>query len=394
MTARALYIHIPFCASKCLYCDFDSRPLAVCGGARAYERYMDQLISRIAAFGECGALGAVKTVYVGGGTPTVLGSRLRDVLDAVLQWCSPVEFSCEANPESFDGPMAALMCAHGVTRVSLGVQSLNDDELHAIGRLHTTKRALEAVSLAQSSGLSVSCDLMCGLPGQTLDSWAATIDRLIATGPDHVSVYPLSIEEGTPLAHKIERGVCPGPDEDLQADAMEMARAAFSSAGLEPYEVASYARPGAACRHNIAYWTGVEYLGIGRSAAGMLDRATFEGLAPLFGDPSLSDMASDAARIRFVQCDDAASSFEWETLALREAVAEDLMLACRMTRGIPHELLVRARGIIPAPELEAACARAVELGLASWTRDGGLAPTRTGWLEGNELFGLFWGLAR
>ena len=188
---------------------------------------------------------------------------------------------------------------------------------------------------------------------------------------------------------------------------MALARRFLVEAGFAPYEVASYALPGHACRHNIAYWTGIEYLGLGRSAASMLSRDTFRMSSSLFSDLAPRD---GAARIRVLQTDDAASAFEIEQLGIRGAMAEDLMLACRMTRGIPQELLLRASAVFGKQIVTDTCARAIELGLATWEAPdgenyvdassggvdlfpGALAPTQQGWLEGNELFGLFWNLA-
>lgn len=389
--ASALYLHIPFCHAKCAYCDFDSRPL--CGAALEAEagRYLDVLLARVDSFGAAGALVDVRTVYVGGGTPTVLGPRLPELVRRVRRWCAPVELTCEANPESFDDAMAGALAAAGATRVSLGVQSLDDAELLAVGRLHTSGQALAAVARARAAGLSTSCDLMCGLPGQTPESWRRTLEGIVGAGPDHVSVYPLTLEEGTPLARRARRDPSLVPDDDLQARLMEEARRALGDAGYAPYEVASYARPGHACRHNVAYWTGLSYLGIGRSAAGMLAAGEWRDLAALF--PGAPEVPPEAARVRYVQADDAGARFDVEVLTAREAVAEDLMLGMRMTRGVGPGLLSLARELAGEKNVEAAVGSALDLGLAARTPDGGLAPTERGWLLGNELYGLMWGLA-
>ena len=206
------------------------------------------------------------------------------------------------------------------------------------------------------------------------------------------------------------RDVSLEPDEDFQAACMDVARELLGAAGYHPYEVASYALDGHECAHNIAYWTGQGYLGLGRSAAGMLDAGDFDRLAGLF--PGVSSRG-DAHRVRLVQRDDDATAFEVEYLSQREAAAEDLMLACRMTRGVGPDLFVRSACVIPTGELAAACDRALEMGLATWVPDGiegfagriaskdviagraraRLAPTHLGWLDGNVLFELFWGLA-
>lgn len=486
MKYRALYLHIPFCRAKCLYCDFDSRALTGCALEEAIDAYCEGLSAQVDAYGNAGELSEVETVYVGGGTPSLLGGRLVGLVDYVRAYCEPVELTCEANPESFTLDLAQALRAAGVTRISLGVQSLNASELKAIGRIHSAEQAMLAVAQAKAAGFSTSCDVMCGLPGQTLDTFAETLRSLVTLNPDHVSVYPLQLEEGTPLARMEEAGEMEVPDEDFQAQCMDLAAEVLEEAGYERYEVASYAKPGHRCRHNIAYWTGKPYLGLGRSAASMLDvckgecgearfiacpdvqkgegsrmrgeplspkeenllsrsdarrgeslsscpderneeglsarekglslreeglSAREEGLSareegllskgkalpPIDANLSMDGLSSvrvssDVARIRFKQLDDAGGQFETEELSAREATAEDLMLACRMTDGISADLLARAARVIPDDELSFACQQAVEKGLAVW--DGGaLRPTHLGWLEGNELFGIFWNLA-
>ena len=410
MAVTALYAHVPFCAQKCRYCDFDSRSFAPCELGAALDAYFEQLHARVDAFGKAGALDRIRTVYVGGGTPSLAGERLVELARRIRAWCAPVEFTCEANPESLTAEFAAALAKAGVTRVSLGVQTLDNTELTAIGRIHDGDRALAAIATVKDAGLDVSCDLMCGLPGQTAASWKRTLEGVLAAAPHHVSVYPLTLEEGTPLYCMACRDESLEPDEDFQAACMDTARERLSAAGYHPYEVASYALDGHECVHNIAYWTGQGYLGLGRSAAGMLDAEDFDRLAGLF--PGVSSRG-DAHRVRLVQRDDAATAFEAEYLSQREAAAEDLMLACRMTRGVGPDLLVRAARVIPTGELAASCDRALELGLATWVPDGvegyagriaskdviagracaRLAPTHLGWLDGNVLFELFWGLA-
>lgn len=410
MAVTALYVHVPFCAQECRYCDFDSRSFAPCDLSAALDAYFEQLFARLDAFGKAGALDQTRTVYVGGGTPSLAGVRLVELARRIRAWCAPVEFTCEANPESLTAELATALVKVGVTRVSLGVQTLDNIELTAIGRIHDADRALAAIATVKNAGLDVSCDLMCGLPGQTATSWNRTLVGVLAAAPHHVSVYPLTLEEGTPLYRMACRDESLEPDEDFQAACMDVARELLGAAGYHPYEVASYALDGHECAHNIAYWTGRGYLGLGRSAAGMLDAEDFDRLAGLF--PGVSSRG-DAYRVRLVQRDDDATAFEAEYLSQREAAAEDLMLACRMTRGVASDLLVRAARVIPADGLTAACDRALELGLATWVPEtlgvhegpftsadvvaghvrARLAPTHLGWLDGNVLFELFWDLA-
>lgn len=410
MAVTALYVHVPFCAQKCRYCGFDSRSFASCELGAALDAYFEQLFARLDAFGKVGALDQISTVYVGGGTPSLAGERLVELARRISAWCAPVEFTCEANPESLTAELATALAKVGVTRVSLGVQTLDNTELTAIGRIHDADRAFAAIATVKNAGLDVSCDLMCGLPGQTASSWKRTLDGVLAAAPHHVSVYPLTLEEGTPLYRMACRDESLEPDEDFQAACMDVARERLGAAGYHPYEVASYALDGHECAHNIAYWTGRGYLGLGRSAAGMLDAEDFDRLAGLF--PGVSSRG-DAFRVRLVQRDDDATAFEAEYLPQREAAAEDLMLACRMTRGVASDLLIRVARVIPADELTAACDRVLELGLATWVPEtlgvhegpftsadvvaghvrARLAPTHLGWLDGNVLFELFWDLA-
>ena len=402
----ALYIHVPFCHAKCLYCDFDS---SACRDEDAFDAYVNSMGACVERLGALGVLASCRTAYIGGGTPSVLGEGLVELVQAVCAVTPALtEFTCEANPESFSESLAHKLARAGATRVSLGVQSFDDNELRALGRLHTADAARAAIAAARAAGLAVSCDLMCGIPLQTEASWVALLGAAIAMGVDHVSVYPLTIEDGTPLARRVSRGAMEEPDPDVQAWCMEEARRRLMRAGMCPYEVASYARRGKECTHNIAYWTGANYLGLGRSAASMLDRATYEHLRELLGAPAVPD---DAARIRFVQADDTLPGpdvhYEVETLAAREAMAEDLMLSMRMTCGAGEELIADAERVLGQECVQRAIDCAIAQGLATWVPEEQiwvsrsvplrgkrrLAPTEQGWLLGNELFVLFWDCA-
>ncbi len=402
----ALYIHVPFCHAKCLYCDFDS---SACRDEAAFDAYVNSMGACVERLGALGVLASCRTAYIGGGTPSVLGEGLVELVQAVCAVTPALtEFTCEANPESFSESLAHKLARAGATRVSLGVQSFDDNELRALGRLHTADAARAAIAAARAAGLAVSCDLMCGIPLQTEASWVASLGAAIAMGVDHVSVYPLTIEDGTPLARRVSRGAMEEPDPDVQAWCMKEARRVLGEAAFAPYEVASYACGAHACAHNIAYWTGANYLGLGRSAASMLDRAAYEQLRAVLGAPPVSDGAS---RIRFVQADDTLPGpdvrYEVETLAAREAAAEDLMLSMRMTCGAGEELIVAAERVLGQECVQRAIDCAIAQGLATWVPEESiwvpqsvplrgrrrLVPTEQGWLLGNELFGLFWDCA-
>lgn len=346
-------------------------------------------------------LDEVQTVYVGGGTPSVLGASLEELLSATVAAPGIREVSCEANPESLDENVMQAMLRGGVTRVSLGVQSLNNHELKLLGRRHTAEQALKAVQRVQDAGLALSCDLMCGIPAQTTESWLNTLNTIVEYGVEHVSVYPLTIEHGTAFGVRVARGQMEEPDEDLQADLMLIASDVLGRAGLERYEVASYATPEAQCVHNKAYWTGEPYIGLGTGAASMLTPGAYERLRTIA--PQLPAMPSETKRIRLTvqsgrkemasQGDFSSMHFSAEYLTLRQSVAEDLMLAMRKTEGASHQLLSYAAEVLGSYELAQTIKRVEHNGLAKMQPDGSLVPTSHGWLLGNALYGEMWGLS-
>lgn len=362
-----------------------------------YARVVASLVDEARGLG---LLSGLRTAYVGGGTPTMLGAaNLARVLDA----CGPglSELSFEANPESLSDEVLAVASEHGATRVSIGVQSFEDHELEALGRVHTSALARRRVSAAVASGLGVSVDLMCGIPFQTASSWRRSLETAVSLGVCHVSCYPLMIEEGTAMERMCEQGSLPWPSDDTEARDMEAALDVLGSAGLSRYEVASYARPGRRCAHNVAYWTGVEYLGIGVAAASMLGRGSYELLRRSV--PTLPEPSERAARLRLTvasSTDELISArvlrdlrFDVEQLSEREAVAEDLMLAARMTDGLSTALLGRGRDVLGAARVDACLDGLVRRGLLEPGPAGSLVPTHDGWLLGNELYGALWDLS-
>ncbi|MBQ9020729.1 MAG: radical SAM family heme chaperone HemW [Eggerthellaceae bacterium] len=363
----ALYIHVPFCKQRCLYCDFATQSIDY--ASPELRAYTDDMILAIRRAGRNELLGGVRTVYMGGGTPTFLGQKylteLFYTLSLTMHLTEDVECSIEANPDSLDGRMVRDLWALGVNRLSIGVQSFNDAELQALGRIHTAKQARDALAAAKERFENVSVDLMCGIPGQNLESFRRSLEEAISLGAMHISVYPLTIEEGTPFANMVAAGEMPDVDSDFQADCMELAAEVLQAAGMQRYEVASYARPGFECRHNIAYWTGVPYLGLGKGAISMAQNSE--------------------ARFRF----DSGGEVQEELTAV-EALAEDLMLGMRMTVGIGPELIDRARQTFAS--FDEVCDELIERGLARWEGDR-LVPTTQGWLCGNELFATLLDLA-
>lgn len=391
----SLYVHVPFCLSKCAYCDFYS----VADHDASRSRFVDGVLLEAGRRAECGLLDDVPTLYVGGGTPTVLGGalvRLVGELRATARLRPDAEITVETNPETTDDGLIAALVDAGVNRFSLGVQSFDDEVLRFLGRRHDALRALGAAETLRRSGATFSIDLICGVPGQTLASWDATLEAAVASGARHVSVYPLSVEEGTPLSAAIARGDAPAPDPDVAADMMLAAGVALAAAGMPRYEVASYARPGHECRHNIGYWTGRPYLGIGPRAASMLPFDAFARMAALEGwADGASPHEPAAIRARVTRDADveayAAAPLEHpgavELLDAGQVAREDVMLGLRLTRGVTRTR-VEAAGL---GEVLAALAerRLVvtghdETGVARWRT------TELGWLLGNEVFGAVW----
>lgn len=395
----ALYLHVPFCAQKCLYCEFAS--WATRSGDPLVAAYARALEAQVREADGLGLLEGCEKAYVGGGTPTLLAGLLPRLVGTVRGSAPVGELTCEANPDSLTDGLIDGLADAGATRLSIGVQSTDDAELAALGRIHSASQAKDRVTAAVASGLDVSCDLMCAIPHQTDASWAWSVSDVVSWGVGHVSVYPLAIEEGTAFGRRYADADPAWNDPDVQAGRMEQARTLLEAAGLSRYEVASYARPGKRCRHNLAYWTGIPYLGLGVGAASMLTREGYERLRA--GCPQLPSLPDDVARVRLTVTSDrrgiAASPrladlrFDLELLDARQAVAEDLMLGMRLVDGVGPGLLGRAREVIGGDAVDTVVADVVSRGLASRTVAGRLVPTHDGWLLGNELYGALWDLA-
>jgi oxygen-independent coproporphyrinogen-3 oxidase len=256
-----LYIHIPFCVSKCLYCDFYSLP----GRQHLVDSYIDAVL--LEARGYTGE--AFKTLYIGGGTPSLLGAqglqKLMDGLNGTFNLGQLDEATIEANPDSAGEEFFQAAGSTGLTRLSIGVQSLDDDELRKAGRAHNAGQATSAILAAFESGFDdVSADIMIGLPGQTEGSLRNTLHKVLGLGVSHISAYCLAVEEGTPFAHNPPADL---PGDDVQAGLYDMTREMLKEHGFIHYEISNFALPGRQCRHNLNYWRGGDYLGLGPAAA-------------------------------------------------------------------------------------------------------------------------------
>jgi oxygen-independent coproporphyrinogen-3 oxidase len=261
---RAAYVHVPFCAHRCGYCDF----AIATGQDHRIELYLDALAAELATLG---APQPVRTLYLGGGTPTHLAAgQLERLLRAVQCWLPlepGAEVSVEANPDTLDDDKVAVLADHGVTRVSLGAQSFHPHLLGVLDRAHSPAEVPRAVGRVRRRIEQVSLDLIFGVPGQSLGEWRADLRLALALAPDHVSTYGLTYEKGTPLWRRRRRGEVRPLDEDAELAQYVAAIDALEAAGLEHYEISSFARPGRRCRHNGAYWANEAYFGFGMGAA-------------------------------------------------------------------------------------------------------------------------------
>ena len=256
-----VYVHVPFCAARCDYCDFATWT----DRAHLVDAYVDACVRDI----EQRALGPVDTVFFGGGTPSLLpAQQLTRVLDA-LPRTADAEVTVECNPDSVDDGKFRAYVDAGVNRVSFGVQSMRPHVLVALGRTHDPDNVARAVDAARAAGINrCNLDLIYGTHGETVDDWATTLDAALALEPGHVSAYALTVEPGTPMGKDVAAGARPAPDDDDQATKYELADDRLTAAGLPWYEVSNWARPGDECRHNLIYWHGGDYVAIGCAAHG------------------------------------------------------------------------------------------------------------------------------
>jgi oxygen-independent coproporphyrinogen-3 oxidase len=334
-----IYVHIPFCRSKCEYCDFYSIP----GGRNKelMDRYLEALITHLRETAPSAPGYEVDTVYFGGGTPSFFGasglSRIFAEIDRRFDVSRIAEVSFEANPDSVTLPMLQHLRRAGFNRISIGVQSDSDEQLKALGRPHNYKQAQQAVSLARRAGFdNVSVDLMFGLPNQSREQWMSTLRNVIDLKADHISCYGLKVEPGTKL---FEYRECANlPDDDAQADMYFYAVDTLESFGYHQYEISNFAKDGFICRHNMKYWVGDEYLGFGPCAA-----SDFAGKRFTI-EPNLEKYIDGVMNKGVILS-------ECEPIPLRERAGEYLMLRLRTVDGVEENEYVRSF-LLPFKPLE------------------------------------------
>jgi len=311
----SLYIHIPFCLTKCAYCDFLSIPF----DDALSRRYVEALKKELRLRGGR----TLKTLYLGGGTPTVLSAEaLGEIFRIVREYfdLSPgAEVTVEANPGTLDRKKTKALLSLGVNRLSIGVQSFDDSELRTLGRCHTAREAFKAIKSSPVPNLSI--DLIYGIPGQSMRSWRRTAELALEAGPMHISSYELTAEHGTQFYEDLAKGRLSAPPESLVIEMFEHGREAFEEAGLMHYEISNFARPGFECRHNLNYWKRGEYIGVGAGAHSFEDGRRSRNTGYVF---KYIEMLSRGA----LPVEESAE------VTAEEEIKELIFLGLRMTRGI------------------------------------------------------------
>lgn len=333
-TAFGIYVHWPWCASKCPYCDFNSH----------VDRQADQdamaedLCTELRYYasrteGERGPR-TVHSIFFGGGTPSLMrGDILARILAEIRElwpFSNQIEISMEANPSSVDAARFADYRAAGIERLSLGVQALNNRDLETLGRLHDVDEALEAIHLAREHFPRVSFDLIYARPGQTCETWQAELTQALRLHPDHLSLYQLTFEPGTPFHALKEAGKIIPLDDDLGADLYEITQSLCQSAGLPAYEISNHARQGAACHHNLIYWRMHDYIGVGPGAHGRFDEKPGDKNSRRRATIALSDPKAWTAKVR-EQGNGLASD---EPVTPADQATEMLLMGLRLTEGV------------------------------------------------------------
>ena len=381
----SLYIHIPFCRAKCAYCSFNSYQ----GLEHLKAPYVQALVREIEGYFQPDKLKAI-TMYFGGGTPSLLSlEQLAELLAAssrAFRIEEGSEITLEANPGTIDLLYLKGLRKLGVNRLSLGVQSLDDRTLCILGRIHSAREALEAYGMARQAGFSnINLDLIYSLPTQTLVQWEDTLRRAILLEPDHLSLYPLTLEEDTPLAQRVARGELPFPDEDLAADMYLLAEEMLDAAGYEHYEISNWARmlPGCSCgelgylasRHNLTYWRNEPYLGFGAGAHSYFGAQRYYNAL----SPAEYIVRLESGRSPQVGVEEIGEALE---------MAETMIMGLRLLEGIDKGIFQRRFGQDLMKTYGEEIEELIELGLIEMEGER-MKLTPRGRLLGNEVFQRF-----
>ena len=372
-----LYVHIPFCARKCPYCDFNT----YAGLEDLHGSYTQALVTELKAWGDRLHRPRIRTVFVGGGTPTVLSAdQLAQIFAAIhdsFVLAPGCEITCEANPGTVDQARFTDLRRLGVNRLSMGVQSFQPHELNFLGRIHDVADVYRAFEAARQAGFdNINLDFIFGLPHQTLEAWQDTLDRATALGPEHLSLYSLIVEPETPLHHWVQTGQVDSPDGDLAADHYEVAMQRLGDAGYGHYEVSNWARNGQTCQHNLVYWRNQDYLGVGPGAHSHLKDLRWGNRRPVPGYIKRMAQGQSVEAFR-------------EVISPRLAMGETMMLGLRLIdEGVTHARFQALHGAALNQVFAVELAQLQGWGMVE-VDDQQVCLTRRGLMLGNQVFARF-----
>jgi oxygen-independent coproporphyrinogen III oxidase len=354
-----LYVHLPFCISKCAYCDFASYATREAD----IPRYVDAVVQEISRRGAETGHPKADTIFLGGGTPSLLSelqvTRIMDALAEAFAIEEGAEITCECNPGTLTTPFAEAIKNANVNRLSIGAQAMQERLLRHLGRIHNWEQVIESVEIARKAEFdNLNLDLMFGLPSQTAADLRETLEAALALSPTHISCYGLIVEEATPICRDMAAGKLVLPDEEIEREMYELARQTLAEHGFHQYEISNFARKGYECRHNVGCWTRVPYLGFGCAAHSFFDECRTM-------NPSNLDayLAGDQPKT--------------EQISKEEARFESLMLGLRMTRGVKDEDFTRMHGLSIREAFGGKLDKPISAGLLEW-HEGALRLTRLG----------------
>ena len=389
-----LYVHVPFCKTKCPYCDFNTYQ----GIENLIEPFLLALTTEIECWGDALAHPSVKSVFFGGGTPSYLPQGYIDQILSAIQTSFNVapdaEISIEANPGDLDETACAGILKQGVNRLSIGVQSLDNDLLNLLGRRHQASEAVEAFQSARQAGFdNVNLDLMYGLPSQSLEQWQQTLNSLIELTPEHISLYALTIEEGTPMHKWATEGKIPDPDSDLAADMYQYAREALASAGYHHYEISNWSLPDRECKHNLIYWENRPYLGVGPGAHSRLgDYRFWTVLSPRDYNTKATTWGTTGIQPLNELIESSLESVltlsNWEHLTNETICSETMFLGLRLLDGLNLSEASTLVGVDLAKRFQTQIQECIQLGLLEQDGDF-LKLTKHTYLVANQAFTRF-----
>ena len=396
----SLYVHVPFCLSKCPYCDFNTYQ----GIESQFGDFLTAVKGEIEAWARALGRPAVNTVFLGGGTPSYLPDgdvgRILEAIRAAYPVRDGAEITAECNPNDLTPAKCAELRTAGINRISMGVQSMDNDLLAMLGRRHDAAEAVAALESCRQAGFdNVNLDLMYGLPGQSLEQWRETVELVLARSPEHISMYSLTLEEGTPLKRWVEQGRLPEPDPDLAADMYDLARSVLGDAGYQHYEISNWCQEERESEHNLAYWRNLQWLGVGPGAHSSLRTVESAGGCRFWTVRSPREYARRAAEwvenagkwesVTSTGIEDVATVDGLEVIDEETAAAETMFLGLRLLDGMDVGKASAMVEINLAARYERELAELTAEGLLVWENDGRLRLAEDAYLVANQVFTRF-----